>query len=171
MKKGNSIVLILLILSFVVSSCAPMHRIVKVKGVKDEEGKVNYLYGVTYNNTLIPEYTQTTMGTYADSYEEASELLDKRREDIDPWIDDKYELTNSTWFQLTNGISRLGLLAISPIVVPIEWLGEKLFPDPDLGPARSWKQIAEDFFEEQYDEPVLKARALADNTPAEVTNL
>jgi hypothetical protein len=171
MKKSYSVLMIMIVCSFMILSCAPMHRVVRVKAIKEPDGIVRYTYGVTYNNTLIPEYTQTSAGTYANSYDDAWGSLETRREKIDPWISQKYELTNSTWFQLSNSISRLSLLALSPLVVPIEWLGEHIFPEKELGPPRSWKQVAEDFFAAQYDQPRLKATALEMSSPAEVTNL
>ncbi len=156
MKKVNVVVSILLIFLITLSACAPMHRVVRAKSIKESDGEVRYLYGVTYNNVLIPEYTKSATGLYATSYDGAWDLFDKRAAEVDSWIGDKYELTNSTWFRFSNSVSRLGLLLVSPFVVPVEWLGEKLAPDPDLGPPRSFGEIAHDFFDSQYDQPVLK---------------
>jgi hypothetical protein len=157
MKKNNSLLIASLVLITTLAACAPVHQVVRVKSIKDEAtGERKSFYGVTYNHSLIPEYTKSATGLYANSYDEAYSLMNQKSADLDSWIGNKYYLMNSAWYRLGSSISGLGLLATSVFVIPVEWVGERFFPDPDLGGRRSFRQITKDFFEPTYDEPRLK---------------
>jgi len=137
-------------------ACAPVHQLVKARILRDEQGSKKVFYGISYNHTLIPEYTKSASGTYAATREEALGLYNARGAELDTWIGNKYRLTNSTWYRWTSPISRLGLAAASPLVIPFEWAGERFFPDRSLGDRRTFRQITQDYFEPTFDEPVLK---------------
>jgi len=157
MQRYLKSISLLLFLGVVVSACAPSHRVVRVQGIPTNVTESPY-YGVTYNNILIPEYTQTKAGQYAASYDGAWELYDKQGSEIDSWIADKYDLPDSTWYQATSWISHLGLVAVWPFVVPIEWVGERIAPDPLLGGKRTIREITVDFMADRYDNPRLKIK-------------
>ena len=138
------------------AACAPVHQVVRVKTLKDEAGEKKNFYGVTYNHMLIPEYTKSAADMYVGSKDEALSLMNQRSTELDAWIGNKYKLTNSTFYQLTAPIPKLGLAVTAPFAIPVEWMGERFFPDPTLGGRRSFKQLTQDYFEPTYDEPVLK---------------
>ncbi len=146
------------------TACAPVHQVVKAKVVKNEAGERKFFYGVTYNHTLIPEYTKSAKGQYAESYEEAASLYQQRAAELDSWIGNKYRLTNSTWYHLTSPIPKIALIAVYPFVVPVEWLGERLFPDPSLGGRRTIRQITSDYFEPTFDQPALQIVSIPPET-------
>jgi len=158
MKRSQSFLPGLFVLVLVISACAPTHQVVQIKGNRGSDGSVVSAFGVTYNNILIPEYTESPAGSYAPTYDEAWGRFDKRVDDLDSWLGDKYKLPNSSWYQLSSLMSKMGLLAMSPFVLPVEWVGERVAPDPALGISRSFREIAADFFAPSYDPPTLRVQ-------------
>jgi hypothetical protein len=147
-------------LLFVIAACAPVHRVVKVPGGKTQTGANLTYYGVTYNNTLIPEYTKSGKGIYAGSSEEAWSLFKSNSPETDKWIADKYWLSNAPWYYFSTSVVRAGQLIGAPFAIPGAWIGEKFFPDKTLGPRRSVKEITREYFMLPYDEPTEKPLGL-----------
>jgi len=130
-----------------ISACAPVHRVVQVS-----EGQ----FGATYNNVLIPEYTKSGTTAFASSHEQADSLLSKRAEELNSWIGDKYILPNSLSYRVNRTMLQIGLIAVSPIVIPLEWVGEKVAPPSGAEKGRAFKQVAVDYFELPFDQPVAR---------------
>ena len=138
--------LIFLIIGFI-SACAPVHRVVQVS---DNQ------FGATYNNVLIPEYTKSGTTAFAATHEQADSLLSKRAEELNSWIGDKYILPNSLSYRVNHTMLQIGLIAVSPIVIPLEWIGEKVAPPSGAEKGRTFKQVAVDYFELPFDQPVAR---------------
>jgi hypothetical protein len=134
--------------------------------VKDEAGNRSFFYGATYNNTLIPEYTQTQAGMYAPSREEAERLLAARKADIDSWAADKYHLMNPLWFRVSDCVSRAGFLVSAPFGIPAVVVGERFFPDKELGKRRTMREIVHEYFEYPYDQPTVNVQGRSETRSA-----
>jgi hypothetical protein len=118
----RSQIFVLLSTLIAAGGCATF-RVVEVGSGVDEEGIVSRFYGVARNNVLIPEYVVDAYGSYPTSEQEAHRRFDVSHYTVEPYIIEKYILPNEFLYQLRRISWGSGFVLVSPIVLPIEWLG------------------------------------------------
>ena len=102
-------------------SCAS-YRIVRVVQMTEKEsGKSDIFYGVVKNNVLIPEFVLDERNRYPTTKEDAWARFNERRSKIEPLAKERYRIPNSFLFQAERIMVGIGLVAISPVAIPIHY--------------------------------------------------
>lgn len=133
------------------AGCAT-YRVVEVGSGIDEKGMVSRFYGVARNNVLIPEYVVDVYGSYPTTEREARRIFDVTHYSVESYIKSKYALPNEFLYQLRRISWGSGFVLVSPIVLPIEWLGEA-FGGPRR---RGFGEVARDYFRSSFSERTYK---------------
>ena len=103
-------------------SCAS-YRVVRVVQLTEKEsGKSDIFYGVVKNNVLIPEFVLDERNRYPTTKEEAWAKFNARRSKIEPLLKERYRIPNSFLFQTERIMVGIGLVAISPVAIPIHYV-------------------------------------------------
>ena len=119
-RKFIYLILLLHIFSFC-SSCASYRAVRVVQLTEKESGKSDVFYGIVKNNVLVPEFVLDSQNRYPTSKEEAWSRFQSRRLEIEPKINQKYRIPNSFLFQTERTLVAIGLIAISPVAIPIHY--------------------------------------------------
>lgn len=127
MKSRHGKTLSLLLILFLINGCASsaqQYRVVKIGPGVDDQGIIQPLYGVTRNNVIIPEYAVDEFGKYAASPEEAAARLDERKDALEDFVQNKYEIPPAGGGSIANPFFAVGFILLAPIVLPVTFLGE-----------------------------------------------
>jgi len=117
----------------------------------DDENIIRPFYAVARNNVVIPEYVVDEYQNYPSSPEEAMRCFEARKDNVETFIGDKYDLSPSWTYQVPRYFLGAGLTVISPIAVPVQSLGEMFSKQTSK---RSFGRIASDYFEYSFNPPV-----------------
>lgn len=148
------------LLIFVHVGCAS-YKVVRVSKGVDADGRVVDYYGVTRNNVLIPEYVIDEKGNYPESPEEAERRFEDRKDELEGYIKNKYELPDNFTYQTGRGILGAGLIAVSPVALPITYISSKTSPNPERRDD-SFSKVAKEYFSMSMDKPVYQTPELKD---------
>jgi len=120
-RKFICSMLVLSIFSFF-TSCAS-YRVVRVVQLTEQgTGKSDVFYGIAKNNVLLPEFVLDSQNRYPTSKEEAWNRFQSKRLEIEPKINQKYRIPNSFLFQTERTLVAIGLVAISPVALPLHYI-------------------------------------------------
>ena len=70
----------------------------------------------------MPEFVLDSQNRYPTSKEEAWSRFQSRRLEIEPKINQKYRIPNSFLFQTERTLVAIGLIAISPVAIPLHYV-------------------------------------------------
>jgi len=126
----------------------------------DENNIVSPFYAVARNNVVIPEYVIDRYGNYPTSREEARRRFELRRENIEPVITQKYDLSQTVSNEVPRYFFGFCFALVSPIAIPVRWFGEAF---SSSSKRRSLSEVAANYFESsfnppQYEKPHIKER-------------
>lgn len=119
-----------LLFTLILAGCAPHYHTVKLSKGTDAEGNIVKYYAVTRNGVVIPEYVIDERGNYPDTKELAEERFKERKNELDDTVKKKYVLPPNTPYEIQRNVIGVGLLAVSPILIPIGFLTKS--PQPDF---------------------------------------
>jgi hypothetical protein len=140
---------VLLITSFL-PACTS-YRVVELGAGVDENNIVNPFYAVARNRVVIPEYVVDRYGNYPTTREEARRRFEAQRMEAEPIIAEKYDLSKGSSGQASNYFLGFFLSLVSPIVVPIRWLGESFSGRKEKSP--SFSEIGTQYFDASFNPP------------------
>lgn len=115
----------------------------------DEKGTIVNYYALTRNGVVIPEYVIDEQGNYPASKEEAEKRFAERKNSLDETVKKKYVLPPNTPYEIQRNAVGVGLLAVSPIVVPLDLLTNS-YREKKSGVKLSQSK----YFESAFEEPV-----------------
>ncbi len=127
------------------------YRVVQIGPGVTENNIVSPFYGMTRNNVLIPEYVLDEYGNYPTTEEEAEKRFRLQRFKVEPLIKEKYDLPPAFPNQVPQYFLGLGFALVSPIALPIQWLGESSSPTTKK---RSFSKIASDYYSSSFSSAV-----------------
>jgi len=145
---------------FCFASCVS-YRVVKLGPGVGEDNIVSPFYAVARNNVVIPEYVVDRYGNYPTTTEDAEKRFQLQRYSAEPLVREKYYISSNPPGQLSQYVFGFCLSLVSPVVVPIQWIGETFSSIP--GKKRSFSQIASDYFalcfhSPLYEKPQIRER-------------
>ncbi|MBI4430804.1 MAG: hypothetical protein HY587_03715 [Candidatus Omnitrophica bacterium] len=107
----------------ILSSCASYRAVRIVQLTEKDTGQSETFYGIVKNNVLIPEFVVDEGNRYPTSAEDALVRFEKNKALMEPKISRKYKIPNSFFFQSERLLVGIGLMAISPVALPIHYIG------------------------------------------------
>jgi len=140
----------LLALAIVFLTGCTSYRVVPLGPGVAENNIITPFYGVTRNHVLIPEYTLDEYGNYPTTEEEAEKRFQAQRAKVDPVVKEKYELPASFPNQIPQFFLGLGFVLVSPIAIPVQWLGE-IFSESSK--KRPFSKVAGDYYTFSFSPP------------------
>ncbi|MBU1864595.1 MAG: hypothetical protein KKH94_13120 [Candidatus Omnitrophica bacterium] len=145
-----------------VCSCAHYRICTTYEVVNTESDAASKVYyAITKNNVLIPEFVIDSQGHYPTSPEAAWEQFLKRQSKVEKYIDNKYKIPNNGAYQIQRWGLMIGLMAVSPIAIPITYVSEFSEERDDESSSKNiWHSIKRYFAlsmnEPNYVEPEIK---------------
>ncbi len=146
----SSLIPLLILITFLIAGCAS-YRVVELGPGVDDENIVRPFYAVARNNILIPEYVVDSYQNYPYSPEEAETRFESRKNVLETFVREKYELPPSWTYQCPRYLLGAGLTIISPVAIPVQALGECFSRQTSK---RSFGEIAADYFEASFNSPM-----------------
>lgn len=148
-KTGNSHRSLIALALVFLTGCTS-YRVVQLGPGVAENNIITPFYGVTRNHVLIPEYTLDEYGNYPTTEEEAEKRFQAQRAKVEPVIKEKYELPDSFANQIPQFFLGLGFVLVSPIAIPVQWMGE-IFSSSSK--KRPFSKIAGDYYAFSFGPP------------------
>ena len=154
MRRNISSFLLLILL---LAGCGPHYHAIKLTKGVHADGEIVSYYAVTRNGVVIPEYVIDEKGEYPITKEEAWSRFEDRKQKLNEAVKNKYVIPANIPYEIQRNIIGAGLLAVSPIFIPIDLLSN-LFREKKSGVELSKKN----YFEAAFEEPVPKDPRLRD---------
>jgi len=143
-----------LLLIITMSSCAH-YRSVRVYEVVDELGDDQEVYyAIAKNNVIIPEYVVDYRGNYPSSEEAAWERFESRKDVIESSIQGRYRVPNSFLYNSERYVFMVGLIIVSPVVIPITYISELIRTEEDELYEGSFSKVVSSYFDLSMNEPI-----------------
>ncbi len=132
------------------------YRVVELYEVvkSDGSGEKTTFYAIAKNNIIIPELVVDKNGNYPSSKKEAWRRLEERKEVLDEDINIKYKIPHNVPYQMKRSGLMIGLIAVSPVVIPITYFSELMSPDEDKKDGVSFCKVVKDYFSISVNEPI-----------------
>jgi len=109
---------------------------------------------MTINGVIVPEYTIDNEGRYATDEDTAWQLFEMRNPFIDEQVRKRYSIPNDMLYQIQHIPLSIGLILLSPIVIPIIYFSDLLSDSDDKIEKKSFKQTIKHYFAIAVNEPI-----------------
>ena len=143
------------LLSICHSSCT-YYRVVSLYEIRDQNNreKKTILYAIAKNNIIVPEYVIDTNGLYPQTKEEAWNRFRVRKDTLETSIDKKYKIPHTVPYQMKRMGLMIGLIAVSPVVIPITYFSEITQKDTDGNDHAGFWDTVKEYFSLAANEPI-----------------